>query len=156
MTHMCGWRPRQCEKEKHLGTARNLNLINATSSSLSSNMPGQHVFLCDSLTYFAICSGESRCTVARVVIDSINAGGTVLARVVNTVVNVWEKVHRNSKNSWFNYFLKFELQVTVLCDLRTRFAICSGESCWAVTRLQLLDQRLACGHGGFLAAPLIF
>ena len=46
------------------------------------------LFLYDLLTRFAMCSGEACCAVARVTINPINAGCTVGADVVDTIVDV--------------------------------------------------------------------
>ena len=45
-------------------------------------------FLYDLLTRFAMCSCETWCAVASVIINAINAGCTVGADVVDTIVDV--------------------------------------------------------------------
>ena len=45
-------------------------------------------FLYDLLTRFAMCSCETRCAVTGVIIDAINAGCTIGADVVDTIVDV--------------------------------------------------------------------
>ena len=45
-------------------------------------------FLCALPTRFAMCSSESRLAIARVIVDSINAGCAVGTGVVNTIVDV--------------------------------------------------------------------
>jgi len=46
------------------------------------------LFIYDLHTRFAMCSGEARSAVARVTINAINAGCTVGADVVDTIVDV--------------------------------------------------------------------